>query len=194
MLVASVWTYTSLRMDIGFLLERLEALIVNARKVPMTSQVVLEQGQALDLVDQMRAAIPEEVRQARRISQEGDRLIARAKEEADHIIAAAQEQAALLLQDHELKRRAEGESAQVLERAEAQAEDTMRGADTYAADVLKRLESDLETTLSTVRTYIGILEERLGSRPVGGDREREVRHEDQRRTAPEAALRGDRNA
>lgn len=179
-------------MDIQFLLERLETLIVNARKVPMTGQIVLEQGAALDLIDQIRTTIPEEVRQARRISQEGDRLIARAKDEADQILAAAQEQAALLLQDHELRRRAEAEAADIQARSEAQAEETMRGADTYAADVLKRLESDLETTLSTVRTYIGILEERLG-RPSAVEREREVRHEDQRRSPHEAAVRGDRN-
>ena len=181
-------------MDIQFLLERLEALIVNARKLPMTGQVVIEQGAALDFVDQMRAAIPEEVRQARRVTQEGDRLIQRAKDEADHIIAAAQEQAALLLQDHELMRRAETDSAEILARAEAQAEETMGGADKYAADVLKRLESDLETTLSTVRTYIGILDERVGGRTAAGVRDREVKSEDQRRTPHEAALRGDGNA
>ncbi len=178
-------------MDIQFLLERLEGLIVNARKVPMTGQVVLEQGQALDLVDQMRTSIPEEMRQARRIAQEGDRLIQRAKQESDHIVAAAQEQAALLLQDHELMRRAQTDSEQVFARAEAQAEETMRGADTYSADVLKRLESDLETTLATVRTYIGILEERLGGRT--GASEPEVRLEDQRRSPHEAAVRGERN-
>lgn len=178
-------------MDVQFLLERLEALIVNGRKLPMTSQIVLEQGQALDLVDQMRAAIPEEVRQARRVTQERERLLARAKEEADHILAAGQEQAALLLQDHEVMRRAQAESGEIVGRAEEQAEETMRGADKYAADVLKRLESDLETTLATVRTYIGILEERLGGEPRV--REPEVRHEDQRRSAHEAAVRGERN-
>jgi regulator of protease activity HflC (stomatin/prohibitin superfamily) len=181
-------------VDIQFLLERLEALVVNGRKLPMTSQVVLEQGSALDLIDQMRAAIPEEVRLARRVHQEGDRILQRGRDEADQIIAAAQEQAALLLQDHELMRRAESESAEVVARAEAQAEETMSGADKYAADVLRRLESDLETTLSTVRTYIGILDERVGGRPVAAVRDREVKSEDKRRTPHEAALRGDGNA
>src|SRR5438067_6939951 len=120
-------------MDIQFLLERLEALVVNGRKVPMTSQVELEQGSALDLIDQMRAAIPEEVRLARRVHQEGDRLIQRSKDEADQIVAAAQEQAALLLRDHDLMRRAETDSADIVSRAEAQAEETMGGADKYAA-------------------------------------------------------------
>ena len=52
-------------MDIQFLVERLEALVVNARKVPMTSQIILEQATVLDLIDQLRVAIPEEVRAAR---------------------------------------------------------------------------------------------------------------------------------
>lgn len=162
-------------MDIQFLIERLEALVVNARKVPMTGQVVLDQGAVLDLIDQMRGAVPEEVRQARRVNQEVDRLMQRAREEAEQIVAAAQEQAALLLQDHELVRRAQDDSAQIVERANAQAEETMRGADQYAADVLKRLESDIETTLSTIRTYIGILHERVGEEPAGSRAERGAR-------------------
>src|SRR5437870_1596549 len=79
-------------MDIQFLVERLEALVVNARKLPMTSQVILEQAAILDLIDQMRVAIPEEVKQARRIVQESERLVQKAREEGEHIIGAAQEQ------------------------------------------------------------------------------------------------------
>ena len=59
-------------VDIQFLVERLEALIVNGRKLPMTGQVILEQAAVLDLIDQLRIAIPEEVKQARRINQESD--------------------------------------------------------------------------------------------------------------------------
>lgn len=175
-------------MDIQFLVERFEALVVNARKVPMTSQIILEQGTVLDLVDQMRVSIPEEIRQARRVSQESDALISRAKDEAEGIVAAAQEQAALLLQDKELLRRAEEEGAALLERSRAQADETTRGADAYAADVLRRLESDIETTLGTLRRYIEILQERLD----GAGTLREDSHEDQRRAAVEAAVRGDR--
>ncbi|TMC79845.1 MAG: hypothetical protein E6J09_01040 [Chloroflexi bacterium] len=91
-------------MDIQFLVERLEALVVNARKVPMTSQVILEQAAILDLIDQLRVAIPEEVKQARRINQESERVISKAREEAEGIIGAAQEQAALLLQDQSILR------------------------------------------------------------------------------------------
>lgn len=154
-------------MDIQFLVERLEALVVNARKVPMTSQIILEQATVLDLIDQLRVAIPEEVRQARRINQESDRVLSRAREEAEQIIGAAQEQAALLLQDQSILREAETKAQDILGRAQGKSEETMRGADEYAADVLVRLESDLVKTLSIIKKSLEVIEERT-PRPTEG--------------------------
>ena len=150
-------------MDIQFLVERLEALVVNARKLPMTSQVILEQAAVLDVIDQMRVAIPEEVRQARRVNQETDQMLAKAREEAEQIIGAAQEQAALLLQDQSVLREAESRAEDILGRTQAKADETMRGADQYASDVLVRLESDLVKTLSIVKKSLEVLEERRPS-------------------------------
>jgi len=146
--------------DIQFLVERLEALIVNARKVPMTSNVMLEQAAVLDLIDQLRISIPEEVKQAKRVNQDSERLVTRAREESDQIIAAAQEQAALLLQDQSILRDAETQAQSSLDRAQTKADETMRGADQYAADVLVRLESDLVKTLSIIKRSFEVLEER----------------------------------
>lgn len=147
-------------MDIQFLVERLEALVVNARKLPMTSQVILEQAAVLDVIDQMRVAIPEEVRQARRVNQESEQMLAKARDEAEQIIGAAQEQAALLLQDQSVLREAETQAVEMRERSQGKAEETMRGADQYASDVLVRLESDLVKTLSIVKKSLEVLEER----------------------------------
>jgi len=147
-------------VDMQFLVERLETLAVNARKLPMTNNVVLDQAALLDLIDQLRVAIPEEVKQARRINQEGGRVLQNAREEADRIIAAAQEQAALLLQDSSILRDAEARSDGIEARAKQRAEETMRGADQYAADVLLRLQGDLDKTLSIVKRSLEMLEER----------------------------------
>src|SRR5258708_29200711 len=145
-------------MDIQFLVERLEALVVNARKLPMTSQVILEQAAVLDLIDQMRVAIPEEVKQARRIVQESDRVVQKAREEGEQIIGAAQEQAALLLQDQSIIREAEIRADDIEQRAGSKADETMRGAEQYASDVLVRLESDLVKTLSIVKKILEVLD------------------------------------
>lgn len=147
-------------MDIQFLVERLEAMVVSGRKLPMTNQVIVEQAAILDLIDQLRIAIPEEVRQARRTNQEQERLLSQAREEAEQIIGAAQEQAALLLQDQSILRQAEARAGEIETAAGAKAEETMRGADQYAADVLVRLESDLVKTLSIIKKSLEVLEER----------------------------------
>ena len=147
-------------MDIQFLVERLEALVVNGQKLPMTSKVILEQAAVLDLIDQMRVAIPEEVKQARRIVQESDRVVQKAREEGEQIIGAAQEQAAILLQDQSILREAENRAGDIEKQAQTKADETMRGADQYASDVLIRLESDLVKTLSIVKKSLEVLDER----------------------------------
>jgi hypothetical protein len=147
-------------VDIQFLVERLEALVVNARKLPMTSQIILEQAAVLDLIDQMRVAIPEEVKSARRIVGESDRVVQKAREEGEGIIGAAQEQAAILLQDQSILREAELRAGDIEKAAQIKADETMRGADQYASDVLIRLESDLVKTLSIVKKSLEVLDER----------------------------------
>ena len=145
-------------MDIQFLVERLEALVVNARKVPMTSQIILEQAAVLDLIDRCASRSPK--KQARRIVQESERVVQKAREESEQIIGAAQEQAAILLQDQSILREAENRAGDMEKSAQTKADETMRGADQYASDVLIRLESDLVKTLSIVKKSLEVLDER----------------------------------
>ena len=150
-----------------FLLERLESQIATGTGVPRTRKVLVDKDAILDLIDQLRVAIPEEVKQARRINQETDRVLSKAREESESIIGAAQEQAALLLQDQSIMREAESRAQDTLDRAQLKVEETMRGADQYAADVLVRLESDLVKTLSIIKKSLEVLEERR-AQPDGG--------------------------
>ena len=106
--------------------------------MPMTNSVVVDQVAALDLVDQLRVAVPEEVRQAKRINEETTRLVERAQEEAERILARAQEQAAFLIEERELTRAAEIRSQQIVAQGHADADEIRRGADQYAATVLIR--------------------------------------------------------
>jgi vacuolar-type H+-ATPase subunit H len=131
--------------------------------------VVVDQAAALDLVDQLRVAVPEEVRQAKRISQESDRILEKAQEEADRIIARAQEQAAFLIEERELTREAERRGLEIIESGHAQAAEIRRGADEYAASVLVRLEGEVVKVLGSIKHGIALLDERrpLEPRPLG---------------------------
>jgi hypothetical protein len=148
-----------------FFVERLEAMIANGRKLPLTSNVVVDQAAALDLIDELRHAVPEEVQSARRINAEGERILERAQQESERIVAKAQEQAAYLIDERGLAEAAEAEGRRIVADALAESDDVRRGSDEYAADVLVHLEGEVVKALQSIRRGIELLDERRA--PVG---------------------------
>ena len=139
--------------------------MANGKRLPLTNTVVIDQAAALDLVDQLRVAVPEEVRQAKRVNQEADRILEKAQEEADRIVARAQEQAAFLIEERELTRAAEIRSQEIVAEGRREAEEIRRGADEYAASVLVGLEGECVKVLQSIRHGIEMLDERRGLEP-----------------------------
>jgi len=154
-------------IDIIFLVERLESIIANGKKLPLTNNVVVDQAAALGLIDELRVAVPEEVRAAKRINSEGERIIEKAQEEAERIVAKAQEQAAYLIDERGLTQQAEAESRRIIGEADADAEEVRRGADEYAVNVLVGLEGDVVKTLQSIKKGIDLLDSRRATLRAG---------------------------
>ena len=150
-------------IDIIFLVERLESLIANGKKLPLTTNVVVDQNAALGLIDELRVAVPEEVRAAKRINSEGERIIEKAQEEAERIVAKAQEQAAFLIDERGLTQSAEAQSREIIANAHRDADEIRAGADEYAVGVMVGLEGDVVKTLQSIKKGIALLDERRSS-------------------------------
>ena len=153
--------------DIIFLVERLESIIANGKKLPLTNNVVIDQAAALGLIDELRVAVPEEVRAAKRINSEGERIIEKAQDEAERIVGRAQEQAAFLIDERGLTQQAEADSRRILGEAESDAEEVRRGADEYAVNVLVGLEGDVVKTLQSIKRGIELLDTRRADLRAG---------------------------
>ena len=108
-------------------------------------------------------AVPEEVRAAKRINAEGERIIEKAQEEAERIVARAQEQAAFLIDERGLTEAANAESRRIIEDAHADADRIRGGADEYAVSVLEGLEGDVTKTLQSIQKGIALLAGRRAS-------------------------------
>jgi hypothetical protein len=143
--------------------ERLESLIANGKKLPLTTNVVVDQNAALGLIDELRVAVPEEVRAAKRINSEGERIMEKAQEEAERIVGRAQEQAAFLIDERGLTQAADAESRRIIEDARADADRIRAGADEYAVSVLEGLERDVQKTLQSIEKGLNLLDERRAS-------------------------------
>jgi hypothetical protein len=126
----------------------------------MTNNVVIDKDAAFDLIDELRAAIPEEIRAAKRINSEGERILEKAQEEAERIVASAQEQAAFLIEERGLTAAAEDASGRIIAQSQDEAAEIRRGADEYAASVLIGLEGEVVRTLQSIKKGITLLDER----------------------------------
>ena len=145
-------------MDILYLIDRLEALLNEGRHLPLTKGVVVDEQRAWDIIDQMRIAIPEEIKKAKRVNQERDRIIAQAHEESGRIIDLAREEASGLISEHQLTLSAESRAETIVERARRDAEVIKADADDYVMQVLSELDINLTKTLSVVRNGLAKLQ------------------------------------
>lgn len=137
-------------IEILQLVDQLETLLNRSWRVPFTSSLLVHEQECLRLLDQMRTAIPEEIRQARRAISERDRLIAQAQEEGQRIISLAREQALASLDDREIMQEAENRAAAIVAKAQEEARALEKGAQEYAVDLLTRLSADLSRSLCQI--------------------------------------------
>ena len=153
-------------MDILHLVDRLEELINSSRDIPFTRNVIIDEDRMLDIIDQMRVAIPEEVKKSQQILAQKDRVVAQAKEEADRTVTIAKEKSDKLTDRDSIVLDAKKKAKQIESKADLRAEKTQAEADEYVAETLTNLEIALERVLTQVRNGIYILEEENKFLPV----------------------------
>jgi cell division septum initiation protein DivIVA len=138
-------------MDIQLLVDRLEQVLNESARLPFSAYLLVNEDKIFSLVDQMRVAVPEEVKRANRVEAEKDRILAQAKEEAERIRELAKQEAAELVRRDSIIASAQQRSDNIIERARRDAEALRQDADVYIIEVLTKLEDDLLRSLSVVR-------------------------------------------
>ncbi len=144
-------------MDILHLVDRLEELFNQSRPIPLTHNVIVDEDRFLEIIDQMRISIPEEVKKAQQVIAQRDRILAQAQEEAARTIALAKQKAEEIVSRDAIVQAAQARSEQILAQARSEAEDTRREADDYVVEALGGLEAELSRLLNQARNGIAKL-------------------------------------
>ncbi len=150
-------------MDILHLIDRLETLVTESFHLPFTANVIVQEDSFLDIIDQMRVSIPEEVKLAKRTEAERERMLLQAEEETNRLLAAARKKADALTKDHELVVYAQDRAEDIKNEARQQAQEILEDTDEYIIDQLGELEEQLMRTLTTVRNGLRHVQETKGS-------------------------------
>ncbi len=155
-------------MDILYLVDRLDNLIASSHRMPLVNQILIKEGDILNIVDQMRTSIPDEIKQARRIIQEKERILAQAQADATTLLTRAREETeramnregllrAAEARSQELVRQAEEQAHSVTEQAEEHGEQLKNEADNYVAETLRNLKDHLASIeMDISRTILSI--------------------------------------
>ena len=146
-------------MDILQLIDRLEELFNDAKAVPFTHNVVVDEDKMLELIDQMRIAIPEEVKKAQQIVAQRDRVMAQAQEEANRTLAIARDKADQLVQKDIVTQEAQRRADQILAQARAEAEGIRADADNYVLDTLMQLQDQIAKLSNQVSNGVRMVQE-----------------------------------
>ena len=149
-------------MDIINVIDKLEALVNTSRRLPTTRSRLVDEEKVMELVEQLRLSIPQDVRSAKEIIERKDNILNQAQIDARHTRSEAEEEFKARLDQHEimvLARRqseemlseAERKASRLIELAEIEARTSRTECDAYVVETLRSLEGELTSVLASVR-------------------------------------------
>jgi vacuolar-type H+-ATPase subunit H len=146
-------------MDIQHLVDRLEDLIDEGRHLFGTKYTMIDEERALEIIDQMRISIPEEIEKSARVLAQRDRILAEAHEESARIVQEHRKKAENLLDQDATVYAAQARAESIREQARQEAHRITSEADTYVMQLLSNLEQLLVRDLNEIRNGINLLQD-----------------------------------
>ncbi|MBR3153143.1 MAG: ATPase [Clostridia bacterium] len=141
-------------MEIFTLLETLEEMIENSKKVPFTDKCIVEREDIFDIVKEIRLKLPDELKQAKWVKEERSRIMEEAQKEADDIVKEAENRIIAMIDEHEITKKAYEEKAKIIETANQMSKEMSEGTKEYADNIL----GDIEGTINTLKSNMSIIE------------------------------------
>ena len=137
-------------MEIFTLLENLEELVESGTKVPLSTKVLVDREELSEILEEIRMKLPDELKQAKWVKEERQRIIMDAQKEADQIVKETETKIISLVDDHEITRQALAQKDEIIESADRVAREISAGTREYADALLGRLEEILKETLTVI--------------------------------------------
>ncbi|HAQ41013.1 MAG TPA: ATPase [Clostridiales bacterium] len=130
-------------MDILNLLERIEDIIEEASKFPLSNKVMIDKEEVLEVINEIRLKLPDEINRASWVAKERQRILNEAQSEADELIEKVRDQQKYLIEENEIAKQAQRYAEQLIEDAERKASDMKIGAYNYSDEILSKLQEKI---------------------------------------------------
>jgi len=138
-------------MEILTVLEALEDSVERALALPFTGKCMVSREEILDIIQDIRLKLPDDLKQARWVNEERSKILAEAQQEADSIIQGAEGRIVAMVDEHEICRKAYEQAEVIITNAKKNAREIRLGTREYADNVLNKVEEILEDTLDVIK-------------------------------------------
>lgn len=137
-------------MDVEDKLDELTQLVEEAKAMPLSASCIVNRAQVLDLLDEIRALLPDSLHEADSLLSSREQVVAEGQREADALLERARREQDRLVSEHEVYVAAVAEAQHVRDEAYGEAERVRREIDDYVDHKLANFEVVLQKTLQTV--------------------------------------------
>lgn len=138
-------------MEIFTLLETIEEMLENSKSIPFSNKGVVDKEEMLEIIKEIRLKLPEELKQAKWVKEERQRILVEAQKEADDIVKEAENRIISMIDEHEITRKAYEQKAEIIETANEMSREISKGTKDYADSILQNIEIALENALDTIK-------------------------------------------
>ena len=138
-------------METFTILENIEDILEKSKGVPFSSKVLVDKEEILEQISDLRLKLPEELKQAKWVKEERQRILVEAQKEADDIVKEAENRIISMIDEHEITKKAYEKKAEIIETANVMSRVISKGTKDYADNVLNGIEVALQEALKIIQ-------------------------------------------
>ncbi len=138
-------------MEVLTLLETLEEMLNRSASIPLTKRTLIDREELLSVVSDIKLKLPDELKQAKWVKEERQKILVDAQKEANQLIKEAENRIIAMIDEHEITKKAYEQKTEIIDSANAFSKDLINGTKKYADDILAELEATLQDKLDIIK-------------------------------------------
>lgn len=138
-------------MEVLTLLEAIEGMLARSANIPLTKKSLVDKDEIISVVNEIRMKLPDELKQAKWVKEERQKILVDAQKEANQLIKEAENRIIAMIDEHEITKKAYEQKTEIIDSANAFSKDLIDGTKKYADEILAELEANLQNKLDIIK-------------------------------------------
>ena len=126
-------------------------MLNRSASIPLTKRTLIDREELLSVVSDIKLKLPDELKQAKWVKEERQKILVDAQKEANQLIKEAENRIIAMIDEHEITKKAYEQKTEIIDSANAFSKDLINGTKKYADDILAELEANLQDKLDIIK-------------------------------------------